>query len=90
MTNVPSGILAFTCWRLIGLRYDRAETLTNLLRFQETVRLMDEVGVWQINPATIIAIAATLLTNPPTRDIEETFDQVNSPSWTDHDHAQQA
>ena len=90
MAGVLSGALVSTWWWLMGLGYDRAETLTDLLGFEETVRMMDEVGLWQINPAvpgfvaaTIISIAATLLTSPPTQEIEETFDHVNSPSWVE-------
>ena len=97
LAGILSGALVSTWWWLMGLGYDRAETVTDLLGFQETVRLMEEVGVWQMNPATpgfaaasIIAIATTLLTSPPTREIQETFDQVNSPTWTDSTTAQQA
>lgn len=97
LTSVLSGALISTWWWLMGLGYDRAETITDLLGFEETVRMMDEVGLWQINPAvpgfaaaTIIAIAATLLTAPPTHEIEELFDQVNSPSWVDPADAESA
>ena len=97
LSGLLSGTLVSTWWWLMGLGYDRAETVTDLLGFQETVRLLDEVGVWQMNPATpgfiaatIIAVAITLLTAPPSHDIEKTFDQVNSSTWPDPTNPQQA
>ena len=72
----------------MGLGYKEAETLTDLLGFQETVRLFAEVGVWQVNPAvpgfvaaTVFAVGVALLTNTPNREVVELFDHVNGPDW---------
>ena len=97
LAGIVSGTLVSTWWWLMGLGYEEAENLTNLLGFSETARMMEDVGVWQINPATpgfvaasIIAVAVTLLTAPPSREIVDTFDRVNGPSWTDPTDTEQA
>ncbi len=97
LAGVVSGTMVSTWWWLMGLGYERAETLTDLLGFEETVKLWGEIGLWQLNPATpgfvaatIIAIAVTLLTRPPSREIEEVFDHVNSPNWADPADAERA
>ena len=97
LAGVVSGALTSTWWWLMGLGYDRAETLTDLLGFEETVRMMDDVGLWQVNPATpgfvaaaVISIAVTLLTPPPTREVEEEFDRVNGPNWTEPAETEQS
>ena len=50
--------------------------------------------MWEVNPAvpgvaaaTALAIAATLLTSPPSEEITRLFDEVNSPDWVDPTHA---
>ena len=70
----------------MGLGYQRAETVTDLLGFHETVKLLGEVGLWQINPgvpgfvaATIAAVAIALLTQPPNEEVVQLFDEVNGP-----------
>ena len=96
LAGVISGTLISTWWWLMGLGYERAETLTDLLGFEETVKLWGEVGVWQLNPATpgfvaatVIAVATTLLTPAPSREMEETFDYVTGPSWVEPADAEQ-
>ena len=73
----------------MGLGYQRAQTLTDLLGFHETVKSLEEVGLWQVNPgvpgfaaATIAAVATALLTRPPNQEVVELFDQVNGPGRT--------
>ena len=97
LAGVISGTLVSTWWWLMGLGYERAETLTDLLGFEETIKLWGEVGIWQLNPATpgfvaatIIAVATTLLTPAPTSEIEETFDHVTGPSWVEPTESGQA
>ena len=90
LAGVVSGTLVSTWWWLMGLGYEQAENLTHLLGFDETARMMEEVGVWQVNPAapgfiaaSIIAVIVTLLTAPPSRETVETFDYVTGPSWVE-------
>ena len=90
LAGMLSGALVSTWWWLMGLGYEQANTLTDLLGFEETVRMMDEVGVWQMNPAVpgfvaaiAIAMAVASLTAKPTREIEEVFDHVTGPNWVD-------
>ena len=97
LAGVISGTLVSTWWWLMGLGYERAETLTDLLGFEETIKLWGEVGIWQLNPATpgfiaatIIAVATTLLTPAPTSEIEETFNRVTGPSWVEPTESGQA
>ena len=78
----------------MGLGYQAAETLADLLGFSATIELMEDVGLWQVNPAfpgfiaaTLFAVAVTLLTSPPPRDVEELFDHVNGPTWTEGEAA---
>ena len=88
LAGVASGTLVSTWWWLMGLGYQQAETLTDLLGFEESVRLLEQVGIWQINPgvpgfvaAWIIAVGVTLLTPEPTEEVTELFDHVTGPSW---------
>ena len=90
LSGVVSGAFVSTWWWLMGLGYEQAENLTHLLGFSETARMMEEVGVWQLNPATpgfvaasIIAVAVTLLTARPSREIEEEFDYVTGSGWAE-------
>ena len=90
LAGMLSGALVSTWWWLMGLGYEQANTLTDLLGFEETVRMMDEVGVWQMNPAVpgfvaaiAIAMAVASLTAKPAREIEEVFDHVTGPNWVD-------
>ena len=50
LAGVASGSLVSTWWWLMGLGYQRAQTLTELLGFRESVKLMEEIGLWQVNP----------------------------------------
>ena len=90
LASVLAGTIVSTWWWLMGLGYGAAETLADLLGFRATVELMENVGVWQMNPATPGVIAAiffavvfTLLTSPPSREVEDLFDHVNGPTWTE-------
>ncbi len=90
LAAVVTGTIVSTWWWAMGLGYQAAETLTDLLGFSATIELMEDVGLWQINPAgpgviaaTLLAVAVTLLTSPPPRDVEELFDHVNGPTWSE-------
>ena len=92
LASVLTGTIVATWWWLMGLGYDAAETLTDLLGFRATVELMEDVGVWQVNPAApgfiaaiLFAVVVTLLTSPPSREVEDLFDHVNGPTWTEDD-----
>ena len=83
-----SGTVVSTWWWLMGLGYEGAGSLADLLGFNAMVELMEEVGFWQLNPATpgfvaaaLFAVVVTLLTAPPPREVAELFDQVNGPDW---------
>ncbi len=90
LAAVLAGTIVSTWWWAMGLGYGAAETLADLLGFSATIELMEDVGLWQINPAgpgaiaaTLFAVAVTLLTSPPPRDVEDMFDHVNGPTWTE-------
>ena len=87
LAGVISGTLVSTAWWLMGLGYEGAKGLADLLGFSATVSYFNEVGVWNINPATpgfaaatLFAVVVTLLTPAPAREIEETFDRVAGPA----------
>ena len=88
LTAVASGMVISTWWWLMGLGYEGAANLAELLGLEATIALMSEVGVWQMNPgtpgfagATILAVAVTLLTSQPSNSMVELFDRVNGPDW---------
>ena len=61
--------------------------MADLLGFRATVSYFNEVGIWNINPATpgfaaatLFAVAVTLLTPPPSREVEQMFDRVTVPA----------
>ena len=90
LAGVASGSVVSTWWWLMGLGYQRAQTLTDLLGFHETVKSLEDIGLWQVNPgvpgfaaATIAAVATALLTRPPNREVVELFDQMNGPGRTE-------
>ena len=90
LAAVVTGTIISTWWWAMGLGYGAAETLTDLLGFSATIELMEDVGLWQINPAgpgviaaTLFAVVVTLLTSPPPREVEDLFDHVNGPTWTE-------
>ncbi len=90
LASVLAGTIISTWWWAMGLGYGAAETLTDLLGFSATIELMEDVGLWQINPAgpgviaaTIFAVVVTLLTSPPSREVEEMFDHVTGPTWSE-------
>ena len=90
LASVLAGTIISTWWWAMGLGYGAAETLTDLLGFSATIELMEDVGLWQINPAgpgviaaTLFAVVVTLLTAPPPREVEEMFDHVNGPTWSE-------
>ena len=94
LAAVVTGTIVSTWWWAMGLGYQAAETLTDLLGFSATIELMEDVGLWQINPAgpgviaaTLLAVAVTLLTSPPPRDVEDLFDHVNGPHWSEDEAA---
>ena len=91
LAAVISGTVVSTWWWLMGLGYEGAGSLADLLGFHAMVELMEEVGFWQLNPATpgfvaamVFAIVVTLLTAPPDRDVVELFDRVNGPDWVEN------
>ncbi len=74
LAGVVSGALVSTAWWLMGLGYEGANLLTDLLGFSATVSYLNEIGIWNINPATtgfvaatLFAVVATLLTPAPAR-----------------------
>ena len=90
LTAVVSGAGASTFWWLMGLRHDGLVGLTESLGFGAAAHRLQEVGVWNLNPATpgfviamLLAIAVTHLTAPPSDDIVDLFDEVNSEEWQD-------
>ena len=94
LAAVVSGTVVSTWWWLMGLGYERAETLTDLLGFHATIELMGEVGLWQINPgvpgfivAAVFGVATALLTAPPPEEVTELYDHVNGPDWTEENEA---
>ena len=92
LAAVVSGAVVSTWWWLMGLGYEGADTVAELLGFGATITMMEEVGLWQMNPATpgfaastLFAVAVTLLTSPPSRKVAQLFDHVNSPDWREGD-----
>jgi sodium/proline symporter len=83
-----SGTLVSTFWWLMDLGNQGLLNLTESLGFAATVRSLQEIGVWEINPAvpgvvaaTLLAIAVTLATSRPSEEITQLFDEVTSPDW---------
>ena len=71
----------------MGLGYEGAQGLADLLGFRATVSYFNEVGIWNINPATpgfaaatLFAVVVTLLTPAPAREVAEMFDRVTGPA----------
>ena len=92
LAAVLTGSAVSTWWWLAGLGYEEYSTVADLLGFEATVDLMEKIGVWQINPgvpgfvaATVAAYVVTRLTSAPPREVEELFDRVNGPDWTEGD-----
>ena len=86
LAAVLSGTVVSTFWWLMGLGYDQVGGWAVWLGFEATLTLMEEVGIWQLNPAvpgfaaaTILGVGVSLLTAPPPDEVVETFDQVNPP-----------
>ena len=52
LAAVASGTVVSTWWWLMGLGYEEAGSLADLLGFEATLTLLGEVGIWQLNPAT--------------------------------------
>ena len=87
LAGIISGTLVSTAWWLMGLGYEGARGLADLLGFSATVLYFNEVGIWNINPATpgflaatLFAVVVTLLTPAPAREVEEMFDRVTGPA----------
>ena len=90
LTAVAGGACVSTFWWLMGLRHDGLVGMTESLGFGAAVNRLQEVGVWNVNPATpgfviamLLAIGVTLITAPPSDEIVVRFDEVNSPDWKD-------
>ena len=93
-TGVISGTVVSTFWWLMDLGNQGILNLTESLGFAAMVRSFHAIGVWEINPAvpgiaaaTTLAIAVTLVTSPPSEEITQLFDEVNSPDWVDPTHS---
>ena len=93
LTAVVSGTVVSTWWWLMGLGYEGANAVADLLGFEATIDLLSEVGIWQINPATpgsvgavLAAVVVTLLTTRPSDQVVELFDRVNGPDWKEEDN----
>ena len=87
LAGVVSGTLVSTVWWLMGLGYEGAQELADLLSFSATAHYFNEVGIWNVNPATpgfiaatMFAVIVTLLTPAPGREVEDMFDRVNGPA----------
>ena len=87
-TGAITGTVVATFWWLMSLGHQGLLNLAESLGFGNFVTNLQEVGVWEINPAIPGAIAATglsimvtLLTSPPSDEITQLFDEVNSPDW---------
>ncbi len=87
LAGVVSGTLVSTAWWLMGLGYEGAQGVVDLLSFTATSHYFNEVGIWNVNPATpgfvaatLFAVTVTLLTPAPTREVEELFDRVTGPA----------
>ena len=94
LAAIVSGTVVSTWWWLMGLGYEGAGTLAELLGFEATLDLMSEVGIWQMNPATpgfaaamAFAVAVTLLTSSPSGEVVRLFDRVNGPDWREEAEA---
>ena len=92
LAAVVSGTLVSTGWWLMGLGFEGAQGLADLLGFSATAHYFNEVGIWNINPATpgfvaatLFAVMVTLLTPAPVPEVEEMFDVVTGPaaSWSE-------
>ena len=91
--GVISGTVVSTLWWLMDIGTQGLLNLTESLGFEAMVRSLHEIGIWEINPAvpgvaaaTALAIAVTLGTSPPSEEITQLFDEVNSPDWVDPTH----
>ncbi len=85
---VVAGTVVSTWWWLMGLGYEQAGSLAELLGFAATIQLLDEVGFWQMNPAVpgfiaaaVAGVAVSLLTAPPPQPVTDLYDRVNGPGW---------
>ena len=92
LAGVVSGTLVSTAWWLMGLGYEGAHGLADLLGLSSTVQYFNEVGIWNMNPATpgfvsatLFAVMVTLLTPAPSREVEDMFDRVTGPAaaWSE-------
>ena len=97
LAAVVSGAVVSTWWWLAGLGYEKYSTVADLLGFDATVDLMEDIGVWQMNPgvpgfvsALVAAYVVTRLTAPPPAEVSELFDRVNGPNWNEEKAAQAA
>ena len=52
LAGIISGTLVSTAWWLMGLGYEGARGLADLLGFSATALYFNEVGIWNINPAS--------------------------------------
>ncbi len=91
--GVITGTLVSTFWWLMDLGNQELLDLTEALGFAGATASLQEIGVWEVNPAvpgmtaaTVLAVAVTLLTSPPSEEITDLFDKVNSPDWVDPTH----
>ncbi len=94
LTGVISGTVVSTFWWLMDLGNQVLLDLTASLGLTSAVRSLTDIGIWEINPAvpgfaaaTVLAIAVTLATAPPSEEITLLFDEVNSPDRVDPTHA---
>ena len=92
-TAVISGTVVSTFWWLMDLGNQGLLDLTESLGFAATIHSLQEIGVWEINPAvpgvvaaTALAVVSTLITSPPPAEITRLFDQVTGPDWVNPTH----
>ncbi len=78
-----TGTLVSTVWWLMDLGNQGILGLAESLGFQSALTSLQEVGVWQINPAVpgmviggALSIIVTLATRPPSQEVQDLFEQV--------------
>ena len=93
LVSVVTGSIVSTWWWLAGLGFAKYATVADLMGFEATVDLMEEIGVWQINPgvpgfvaAVVAAVVVTHLTPAPSEEVAQLFDHVNGPEWSEERH----
>ena len=90
LSAVVSGAAVSSFWWLMGLGSEAPRSLTEALGFGATVKYLEAAGAWHMQPAVpgfvaacVFAVAVTLLTAAPEREVTDLFDHVNGPDWVE-------